>query len=82
MRWEYCSVIIPADRLPETGRTCPRYKLRYKNNQDVVNCFECVREQGMVGSLVEEFDLSSARNEMQGKCKMWGWIRRLFKVGT
>lgn len=81
MRWDYCSVIIPADRLPETGRTCRRYKLRYKNDQDAVNCFDCLRDQGMGGSLVEEFDVSSASNEREGKSKMWDWIRRVCKVG-
>jgi hypothetical protein len=81
MRWDYCSVIIPADRLPKTGRTCRRYRLRYKNNQDAVNCFDCVWEQGMVGSLVEELDVSSASNEREGKSKMWDWVRRVFKVG-
>ncbi|KAF1846403.1 uncharacterized protein K460DRAFT_258096, partial [Cucurbitaria berberidis CBS 394.84] len=40
LRWDYCSVIIPADRLPDTGRACRRYKLRYKNSQDSAKCFE------------------------------------------
>ncbi|KAH7069122.1 hypothetical protein BKA63DRAFT_383256, partial [Paraphoma chrysanthemicola] len=31
LRWDYCSVIIPSDRLPATGRACRRYKLKYKD---------------------------------------------------
>ncbi|KAH7356060.1 hypothetical protein BKA66DRAFT_388617, partial [Pyrenochaeta sp. MPI-SDFR-AT-0127] len=38
--WRYCSVIIPSDRLPQTGRACRRYKLRYKHSQNSAKCFE------------------------------------------
>tara|TARA_R110002003_G_scaffold232_7_gene16745 strand:- start:1913 stop:2179 length:267 start_codon:yes stop_codon:yes gene_type:complete len=43
LRWDYCSVIIPADRLPATGRACRRYKLKYKDSQAGARCLECVR---------------------------------------
>jgi hypothetical protein len=45
LRWDYCSVIIPKDRLPETGYACRRYKLKYKDNQEKYNCFDCMRER-------------------------------------
>ncbi|KAF1919922.1 hypothetical protein BDU57DRAFT_401943, partial [Ampelomyces quisqualis] len=42
LRWDYCSVIIPSHRIPETGCTCRRYRRRYK--EDVSGeCWECVR---------------------------------------
>ncbi|KAH8724879.1 hypothetical protein GQ44DRAFT_562180, partial [Phaeosphaeriaceae sp. PMI808] len=41
--WEYCSVIMPALRVPSTGVACRKYKLRYRDNQDSANCFECLQ---------------------------------------
>ncbi|KAF1838039.1 hypothetical protein BDW02DRAFT_479074, partial [Decorospora gaudefroyi] len=43
-RWEYCSILLPTDRLPSTGRSCRRYKLRYKNTGDNSRCYECLQE--------------------------------------
>ncbi|KAF2828996.1 hypothetical protein CC86DRAFT_266172, partial [Ophiobolus disseminans] len=42
-RWDYCSVIIPSHRLPDTGYACRRYKLKYKDEQDNSNCLDCLR---------------------------------------
>ncbi|OAL03788.1 hypothetical protein IQ06DRAFT_198326, partial [Phaeosphaeriaceae sp. SRC1lsM3a] len=44
LRWDYCSVILPTDRVPNTGRSCRRYRLKFKDNQEQLNCFECIRE--------------------------------------
>jgi hypothetical protein len=42
-RWSYCSVLIPRDRTPAIGLACRRYKLRFEDNQNGMDCFECLR---------------------------------------
>ncbi|KAF1937594.1 hypothetical protein EJ02DRAFT_318161, partial [Clathrospora elynae] len=41
--WSYCSILIPSDRLPSTGRSCRLYKLRYKEGG--AGCVECMQER-------------------------------------
>jgi hypothetical protein len=90
LRWDYCSVIVPKDRLPETGYACRRYKMKYKDNQEISNCFHCMREKIAVQPLQEEPDLTQDREsskEVSGddngdkrKSKTKDWFKR-FLVG-
>lgn len=41
LHWTYCPILTPSQRQPSTGRACRRYKLRYKESNDNVGCFEC-----------------------------------------
>jgi hypothetical protein len=44
-RWEYCGVIVPAERPPGTGRACRQYKLRYVDEEESSGkCFQCARD--------------------------------------
>jgi hypothetical protein len=45
LRWDYCSILIPTDRLPTTGRLCRRYKLRFQDAKKSEECVECARER-------------------------------------
>ncbi|CAE7201189.1 hypothetical protein PTTW11_08798 [Pyrenophora teres f. teres] len=46
-RWDYCAILIPTDRIPSTGRSCRKYKLRYKDTYNNDACFECLRERAI-----------------------------------
>ncbi|KAI2479587.1 hypothetical protein Ptr902_08852 [Pyrenophora tritici-repentis] len=46
-RWDYCAVLMPADRIPRTGRACRRYKLRHKDTFNNDACYECLRERAI-----------------------------------
>ncbi|KAF2027653.1 hypothetical protein EK21DRAFT_38251, partial [Setomelanomma holmii] len=52
-RWDYCSVIIPSDRVPETGRACRRHTLKYKEMQErdggSGRCLECMKTRALRG---------------------------------
>jgi len=41
LRWDYCATLTPRERQPATGRSCRRYKLRYKESTDNSGCFDC-----------------------------------------
>lgn len=41
LHWTYCPILTPSQRQPSTGRACRRHKLRYKESNDNVGCFEC-----------------------------------------
>jgi hypothetical protein len=41
LHWTYCLILTPSQRQPSTGRACRRHKLRYKESNDNVGCFEC-----------------------------------------
>jgi hypothetical protein len=71
LHWDYCSVIIPSDRLPETGRACRRYKVKYKFNQHERGCFDCMKES-MVRKPVYYKDAEGKKG--LGPVKMMKWV--------
>jgi hypothetical protein len=80
LRWEYCSVILPLNRIPATGSSCRRYRLKYKDNQEQLNCFECIRERMALQAVGEDSD-----DEEDEKSKQVGrgrrWLRRVLRLG-
>jgi hypothetical protein len=77
-RWDYCSVIIPAQRTPETGHACRRYKLRYKDNQNSLNCFECIR----VRMTMEARGGGETKGKGEGKRVSFGkWVKGVLGRG-
>jgi hypothetical protein len=91
LRWDYCSVIIPKDRLPETGHACRKYKLKYKDNQENYNCFDCMRERMLMQPPHEEEsartgnregseEAPESHREEHRKSKMKEWFKK-FVIG-
>jgi hypothetical protein len=85
--WSYCSVIIPSDRLPETGRSCRRYKLQVKEKRGK-ECFECLKESAIVSEEEVGGDGDGNRQRERGeggrrkrKSGVRGWVRRVFGNG-
>jgi hypothetical protein len=70
-RWDYCSVIIPADRLPDTGHACRRYRLKYEDHQ-AGGCLNCLHERALTGESLDGVDGSTRREGW------WARLRRVF----
>lgn len=41
VRWSYCSILTPSERVPETGRGCRRYERRYTREKVLGKCMLC-----------------------------------------
>jgi hypothetical protein len=79
LRWDYCSVIIPSDRVPATGHACRRYKFRYKDNQEQMNCFECIRERVVAGEMDGYGDGKEKEKEKKDRKWVRVWVRGVVK---
>jgi hypothetical protein len=73
-RWNYCSVIFPSDRLPDTGHACRQYKLRYVEEKDSSGkCFQCAREH----MFPHENSPDEAQNGITKRKRGRSWLKLL-----
>jgi hypothetical protein len=76
LRWDYCSAITPCDQLPELRRACQRYKFKFKDNQESINCFECIRVR-MTVKAVHEDKVEHAQKKRKGnRGRIGRWVKR------
>jgi hypothetical protein len=52
-RWEYCKRVKKKKEQPGKGRACPKYELKYRDNQKDFNCFVCIAQRTRRASTAE-----------------------------